>query len=94
MRAAAWPNRKVSNLVQSCRLRNTGTGSSTDADMLVRPEYFARSTAPFANENMGFVTSIYRALRERRFLVQVGGASASAPIHAAVLLARNDRGPE
>jgi ceramide glucosyltransferase len=59
-----------------------------DADMLVRPEYLREVMAPFANEKMGFVTCIYRALPSKTIWSKVEALGICTEFMPAVLLAR------
>jgi len=56
--------------------------------MLVRPEYLREVMAPFANEKMGFVTCVYRALPGKTIWSKVEALGISTEFMPAVLLAR------
>ena len=81
-------NRKVSNLAQMLLAAKHEHLVINDADMLVRPEYLREVTAPFANEKMGFVTSIYRALPGKTIWLKVEALGICTEFMPAVLLAR------
>jgi len=81
-------NRKVSNLAQMLPAAKHEQLVINDADMLVRPEYLREVMAPFANENIGFVTCVYRALPGKTFWSKVEVLGISTEFMPAVLLAR------
>jgi len=81
-------NRKVSNLAQMLPAAKHEHIVINDADMLVRPEYLREVMAPFANEKMGFVTCVYRALPGKTIWSKVEALGISTEFMPAVLLAR------
>ena len=81
-------NRKVSSLVQMLPAAKHERLVINDADMLVRPEYLTEVMAPFANEKMGFVTCIYRALPSKTIWSKVEALGICTEFMPAVLLAR------
>ncbi len=81
-------NRKVSNLAQMLPATKHEHVVINDADMLVRPEYLREVMAPFANERIGFVTCVYRALPGKTIWSKVEALGISTEFMPAVLLAR------
>ena len=81
-------NRKVSNLAQMLSSAKHEFLVINDADMLVRPEYLREVMAPFANDKMGFVTCVYRALPGKTIWSKVEALGISTEFMPAVLLAR------
>jgi ceramide glucosyltransferase len=81
-------NRKVSNLVQMLSAAKHEYVVINDADMLVRPEYLREVMAPFANEKIGFVTCVYRALPGKTIWSKVEALGICTEFMPAVLLAR------
>ena len=81
-------NRKVSNLAQMLPAAKHDHLVINDADMLVRPEYLREVMAPFANEKIGFVTCVYRALPGKTIWSKVEALGISTEFMPAVLLAR------
>ena len=81
-------NRKVSNLAQMLPAAKHDYLVINDADMLVRPEYLREVTAPFANEKIGFVTCVYRALPGKTIWSKVEALGICTEFMPAVLLAR------
>ena len=53
-------NRKVSNLVNMMSAARHDRLVLADSDILVRPDYLERVTAPLADPNVGLVTCLYR----------------------------------
>jgi ceramide glucosyltransferase len=81
-------NRKVSNLVQMLPAAKHDYLVINDADMLVRPEYLREVMAPFANEKIGFVTCVYRALPSKSLWSKIEALGICTEFMPAVLLAR------
>jgi ceramide glucosyltransferase len=81
-------NRKVSSLAQMLPVAKHEHLVINDADMLVRPEYLREVMAPFANEKMGFVTCVYRALPSKTIWSKVEALGICTEFMPAVLLAR------
>lgn len=81
-------NRKVSNLVQMLPAAKYDYLVINDADMLVRPEYLREVLAPFANEKIGFVTCVYRALPSKSLWSKIEALGICTEFMPAVLLAR------
>jgi len=81
-------NRKVSSLVQMLPAAKHEHFAINDADMLVRPEYLRQVVPPFANEKMGFVTCVYRALPSKTIWSKVEALGICTEFMPAVLLAR------
>jgi ceramide glucosyltransferase len=81
-------NRKVSNLAQMLPAAKHEYLVINDADMLVRPEYLREVMAPFANQKMGFVTCVYRALPGKTIWSKVEALGICTEFMPAVLLAR------
>jgi ceramide glucosyltransferase len=81
-------NRKISSLVQILPAAKYEHLVINDADMLVSPEYLTEVMAPFANEKMGFVTCVYRALPSKTIWSKVEALGICSEFMPAVLLAR------
>jgi ceramide glucosyltransferase len=81
-------NRKVSNLVQMLLNAKHDYLVINDADMLVRSEYLREVMAPFANDKMGFVTCVYRAMPGKTIWSKVEALGICTEFMPAVLLAR------
>jgi ceramide glucosyltransferase len=81
-------NRKVSSLVQMLPTAKHEHVVINDADMLVRPEYLHEVMAPFANEKIGFVTCVYRALPSKTIWSKIEALGICTEFMPAVLLAR------
>jgi ceramide glucosyltransferase len=56
------PNVKVSNLEQMARSARHGLLIVNDSDILVENDYLRRIAAPFADEQVGMVTCLYRGV--------------------------------
>jgi ceramide glucosyltransferase len=85
-------NLKVSNLVQMLPYAQHDYLLINDSDIRVPPDYLQQVMAPFADPNVGMVTSLYRADTSARLASRLEGLGISTDFSAGVLAARQLEG--
>jgi ceramide glucosyltransferase len=90
--AALGTNLKVSNLVQMLPYARHDYLLINDSDIHVPPDYLRQVMAPFANSQVGMVTSLYRAATSNRLASRLEALGISTDFSAGVLAARQLEG--
>jgi ceramide glucosyltransferase len=90
--AALGTNLKVSNLVQMLPYARHDYLLINDSDILVPPDYLRQVIAPFADPQVGMVTSLYRAATSNRLVSRLEALGISTDFSAGVLAARQLEG--
>jgi ceramide glucosyltransferase len=80
-------NRKVNMLVRLAREARYEVLVLTDGDVRIAPEYLRAVVAPFADPNVGAVTSFYRGIAQRNLSAELEAIGASSDFFAGVLMA-------
>jgi ceramide glucosyltransferase len=80
-------NRKVNKLARLAREAQHDVLALTDGDVRVGPKYLLEVVAPFADDNVGAVTSFYRAIAERNLGAELEAVGAASDFFAGVLMA-------
>jgi ceramide glucosyltransferase len=80
-------NRKVNKLARLAREAQHEILVLTDGDVRVGPQYLREVVAPFADDNIGIVTSFYRGITEHNLAAQLEAIGASGDFFAGVLMA-------
>jgi ceramide glucosyltransferase len=80
-------NRKVNKLARLARGAQHDVLALTDGDVRVGPKYLREVVAPFADDNVGAVTSFYRAIAERNLGAELEAVGAASDFFAGVLMA-------
>jgi ceramide glucosyltransferase len=80
-------NRKVNKLARLAREARHDVLALTDGDVSVGPEYLREVVAPFADNQVGAVTSFYRAIAENNLGAELEAVGAASDFFAGVLMA-------
>ena len=80
-------NRKVNKLARLTREAQYEIIVLTDGDVRVGPRYLREIVAPFTNQEIGAVTSFYRALAESNLGAELEAVGAASDFFAGVLVA-------
>jgi len=80
-------NRKVNKLARLSREAQHDILSLTDGDVRVGPKYLHEVVAPLADDNVGAVTSFYRAIAEENLGAKLEAVGAASDFFAGVLMA-------
>lgn len=81
-------NRKVNSLARLAHEARYGVLVLTDGDVRVGPRFLREVVAPLHNENVGAVTSFYRAIAEDNFFAKLEAVGAASDFFPSVLMAR------
>jgi ceramide glucosyltransferase len=85
-------NRKVNNLVLMAREANYEILAITDGDVRVGPDYLRNVIAPFAENETGAVTSLYRGVTQPGFFAELEALGSASDFAAGVLVAERMEG--
>ncbi len=85
-------NRKVNNLALMVSEASYEILAITDGDVRVGPDYLRNVVAPFADGEMGAVTSLYRGVAQRSFFGELEALGAASDFAAGVLVAERLEG--
>ena len=80
-------NKKVNNLVELTRAARYEIIVLTDGDVRVGPNYLREVVAPFADPNIGAVTSFYRSIAQQNLGAELEAIGAASDFFAGVLVA-------
>jgi len=85
-------NRKVNNLALMAREASHEVLVITDGDVRVGPDYLRNVVAPFADDNTGAVTSLYRGVVQPNVFAEIEALGAATDFAAGVLVAERRDG--
>jgi ceramide glucosyltransferase len=85
-------NRKVNNLALMVREADYEILAITDGDVRVDRDYLRHVVAPFADNDTGAVTSLYRGIAQRSFFGELEALGAATDFAAGVLVAERMEG--
>jgi ceramide glucosyltransferase len=80
-------NKKVNNLIELTRTARHEIIVLTDGDVRVLPNYLREVVAPFADPNIGAVTSFYRGIAQKSLGAELEALGAASDFFAGVLVA-------
>jgi ceramide glucosyltransferase len=80
-------NKKVNNLIELTRAARHEIIVLTDGDVRVLPNYLREVVAPFADPNIGAVTSFYRGIAQKSLGAELEALGAASDFFAGVLVA-------
>jgi ceramide glucosyltransferase len=80
-------NKKVNNLIELTRAARHEIIVLTDGDVRVLPNYLRDVVAPFADANIGAVTSFYRGIAQKSLVAELEAIGAASDFFAGVLVA-------
>jgi ceramide glucosyltransferase len=80
-------NRKVNMLARLEREARYDILALTDGDIRVSPSYLREVVAPFADSEIGAVTSFYRSIAERNLAAELEAVGAASDFFAGVVMA-------
>lgn len=80
-------NAKVSSLEKMAAAANTDIFIISDSDVRVTPDYIREVVAPFARENVGVVTCLYRGVADEGLWSKLEAAGMSVEMTSGVLVA-------
>lgn len=86
------PNGKISNLAQMLTSSHFDFLVVNDSDIRVAPDYLRRVMAPFADEQVGMVTCLYRGIPGRTIGSRLESLGIATDFSAGVLAARTLQG--
>jgi ceramide glucosyltransferase len=85
-------NRKVNNLALMAREASHEILAITDGDVRVGPDYLRNVVAPFADNETGAMTSLYRGVAQHGFFPELEALGAASDFAAGVLVAERMEG--
>jgi ceramide glucosyltransferase len=80
-------NKKVNNLIELARAARHEIIVLTDGDVRVLPNYLREVVAPFADPEIGAVTSFYRGITQKNLAAELEAIGAASDFFAGVLVA-------